>query len=80
MIEVKTDGSGKGRKTQLRAYERMMGIKPKKTGKRTVEIKITVRIPSLMTKRDAMREVRTLVNEQCNYSADPGDVRIVRAR
>lgn len=83
-MEIKTDGTGAARKTQLRAYKRLMGIrgKPSKRGegKRTVDIKITVRIPAMMTKKDAIREVRTLVNEQCNFTADPGDVRVVRAK
>lgn len=81
-MDVKTTGADKtAHRRQLKAYERMTGARSKRgQGKRTVEIRITVRIPALMTKKDAMREVRTLVNEQCNYSADPGDVKIVRAR
>lgn len=39
-----------------------------------VTMTVTVRVPKDMPVADARREVRTLINEQCNYSADAGAV------
>jgi len=56
-----------------------------KTRKR-VTMQVTVSVPTWMTAREARREVRTLINEQCNYMSlgqddqqvDPDTVRAVR--
>jgi hypothetical protein len=37
---------------------------------------VTVSVPNDMTPIEARREVRTLINEQCNYSADYGEVKV----
>lgn len=47
-----------------------------KTRKRVTVI-MTVSVPAGMTPAAARREIRSLVNDQCNYSADPGDVKAI---
>lgn len=46
--------------------------------RKTVLMMVAVRVPPTMSARDAKREVRELINNQCNWSADPGDVRVVK--
>lgn len=41
-----------------------------------VRMDLTVRVPAEMTAAQARLEVRTLVNEQCNYCLEPGEVRV----
>lgn len=43
---------------------------------KTVTMLVTVSVPMEMSASDARREVRTLVNEQCNYAAEPEDVKV----
>jgi hypothetical protein len=43
--------------------------------KKTFDLTVTVSVPAWMTKAEARREVRTLINHQCNYmtgKAGPG--------
>lgn len=35
--------------------------------RKTLTMQVTVSVPAWMTAADARREVRTLINEQCNY-------------
>jgi hypothetical protein len=37
-------------------------------------------VPVEMTAAEARREVRTLINDQANWSADPGDVKAREVR
>lgn len=48
--------------------------------RKTVTMVLTVSVPVDMSAAEARREVRTLVNEQCNYSADEGDVKVRQLR
>jgi hypothetical protein len=44
--------------------------------RKKVTMLLTVSVPREMSPADARREVRSLVNEQCNYSADYGAVKV----
>ncbi|MBS4016809.1 MAG: hypothetical protein KGZ68_01110 [Dechloromonas sp.] len=44
--------------------------------RKLVTMLVTVSVNPDMCARDARREVRTLVNEQCNYRWDPEDIRV----
>jgi hypothetical protein len=44
--------------------------------RKQVTMLVTVSVPREMTAAEARLEVRTLVNDQCNYSADEGDVKV----
>lgn len=48
--------------------------------KRRKEIAMLVRVtvPSWMTAMQTRKEVRTLINKQCNYSADEHDVKVAQ--
>lgn len=46
--------------------------------KKILRMLIEVSVPRNMTAIQARREVRTLINEQCNYAADYGDVRAAK--
>ncbi len=46
--------------------------------RRKVRMDLVVSVPKGMTAIQARREVRTLITNQCNYSAEPEDVRVVR--
>jgi|GEM_PF-6641029 len=37
--------------------------------KKVVEVIVKLRVPAWMTPSEARREVRTLINEQCNFMA-----------
>ncbi len=50
-----------------------------KTTKR-IALLVTVIVPIDMKPADARREVRTLITEQSNWSADPGDVRAISVK
>jgi predicted RNase H-like nuclease (RuvC/YqgF family) len=43
-----------------------------------ITMTLTVRVPLRMSASEARREVKTLVSEQCNYSADEDEVRAVK--
>lgn len=43
--------------------------------KKSHYVLVRVSAPGDMSAADVRREVRTLINEQCNYSADVGDIR-----
>lgn len=49
-------------------------MKPLKRKRVTMTLDVTV--PRAMSLAAARREVRTLIRDQCNYSADPGDIRV----
>jgi hypothetical protein len=36
---------------------------------------VTVSVPAGMSAAAARREVKTLISEQCNYSAEPDDIK-----
>ena len=42
---------------------------------KTMRVLVTLIVPRDMTAIQARREVRTLINDQSHYAADPGDVR-----
>jgi hypothetical protein len=44
--------------------------------RKTVTMLVRVSVPVDMTAAEARREVRTLINDQSNYMADPDDVRV----
>lgn len=44
--------------------------------RKTVTMLLKVSVPAGTSAADARREVRTLVNDQCNYWLDPEDVRV----
>ena len=44
--------------------------------RKLVSMKLTVSVPADMSAAQTRLEVRTLINEQCNYSADEGDVKV----
>ncbi len=44
--------------------------------RKLVSMKLTVSVPANMPAAQARLEVRTLVNDQCNYSADEDDVKV----
>ncbi len=44
--------------------------------RRTVSMHVVVIVPMETTPKLARLEVRTLINDQCNYHLDPGDVRV----
>lgn len=46
--------------------------------RKNVTMLVTVSVPFDMTAADARREVKTLIKEQANYAAEPGDVKPVR--
>ena len=46
--------------------------------RKLVPMVVMVSVPATMTARKARREVRTLINHQANWSADPGDVKVRR--
>lgn len=48
--------------------------------RKTVTMLLTVSVPKGMSATQARLEVRTLVNHQCNYAADEGDVKVRRLR
>ena len=43
--------------------------------RKLVRIALTVSVPRDMSAADARREVRTLISNQSNYSAEPDDVK-----
>lgn len=45
--------------------------------RKRVTMLFTVSVPTDASASDARREVRTLINEQCNYYLDYGDVKAV---
>lgn len=50
--------------------------KQRRPRRKDVWMLLRVSTPPGTTARDARREVRSLVNDQCNYSLDPGDVKV----
>jgi hypothetical protein len=44
--------------------------------RKTVTMLVRVSVPVDMTAAEARREVRTLINDQSNYMADPDGVRV----
>lgn len=53
-----------------------MKRRPKKT--RLLTLVVKVRADATFSAAAVRREVRCLINDACNYAADPGDVRAVR--
>lgn len=48
--------------------------------RKKVTMLVTVSVPVAMTAAQARREVRSLVTDQCNYAADPDEVKAVKVR
>lgn len=48
--------------------------------RKTMTMILTVTVPAEMSAAHARLEVRTLINEQCNYSAESGDVKVRQLR
>lgn len=48
--------------------------------RKKVTMLVTVSVPVAMTAAQARREVRTLITDQCNYSADEGDVKALKVK
>lgn len=48
----------------------------RKPSRKTVRLVLTVTVPKNMTATQTRREVRALINDQCNYMAEPEDVRV----
>lgn len=46
----------------------------KRPEKRTLDFVVRVRVPATMSTRAAAREVRTLLQHQTTYDADPDDI------
>ncbi len=46
--------------------------------RKKVTMLVTVTVPAETTPAEARREVRTLVNEQCNYFLDYNEIRAVK--
>lgn len=44
--------------------------------RKQITVAVTLSVKPDMSKADAVRELRTLVNEQCNFHFDPEDVRV----
>ena len=66
--------------TSLKRKRRNEVRRPRAPTTRTLQMLVTVRIPREMTAIQARREVRCLITEQCNYAAEPDDVRAVSVR
>jgi hypothetical protein len=45
------------------------------TERKKVKMIVTVSVPKHISASAARREVRTLINQQCNYFAEPEDIR-----
>ncbi|HEY2017544.1 MAG TPA: hypothetical protein VGH38_28760 [Bryobacteraceae bacterium] len=43
-------------------------------------VRVSVPVELRLTKRGVAREGRTLINEQCTYAVDPGDIRVRSCR
>ena len=41
-----------------------------------IEMRLTISVPNDMKTSQARREIRSLINEQCNYTAEYGDVKV----
>ncbi len=52
----------------------------RKPGRKLITMQVQVSVPATMQKARAVLEVRTLINEQANYFAEPGDVRVRTCR
>jgi ribosomal protein S17 len=52
----------------------------RKPARKDLNIALRVSVPIDMTPRQATREVRTPVTNQCNWSADRDDVRVRRCQ
>ena len=48
--------------------------------RKRLQMLVTVSVPADMPASDARREVRTLISEQCFYSADEGDVKAISVK
>lgn len=44
--------------------------------RKLVTMIVTVSVPAFLSAHGARREVRHLINEQCNYGLDTGDVKV----
>lgn len=49
------------------------------TKRKKISFLVTVSVPGWMTAAEARREIKTLINDQCNYTAEPEEVRAVKA-
>lgn len=48
--------------------------------RKTIEILIAIRVPESMTAKEVQREIKSLINDQCNYIADPEDLRVLSSK
>lgn len=48
--------------------------------RKKVTMIVTVTVPATMTAAQARREVRCLITNQCNYSADADEVKAIKVR
>lgn len=46
--------------------------------RKIIEMTVKVSVPSHMSASEARREVRTLISSQCNYAAEPDDVKALK--
>lgn len=53
---------------------------PRSKSRRTVAMTVVVTVPIGTTHGQARLEVRTLINEQCNWKLDPGEVKVQSIR
>lgn len=44
--------------------------------RKQIELSMVLSVPVGMTKAAAKKEVRSLINEQCNWAADEGEVKV----
>lgn len=47
--------------------------------RKLIEVTVVLSVKEGTTKREALRELRTRVNESCCYSLEPEDVRVRKA-
>jgi hypothetical protein len=48
------------------------------TKRKRISFLVTVSVPEWMSPSEARREVRTLISEQCNFAAEPHEVKATR--
>ena len=67
---------------ELKAGLRAMGGQPlaDRPTRKLVTMMVAVTVPASMTSAQARREVRFLIADQCNASAEPGDIKPIAIR
>lgn len=51
-----------------------------KPSRKTITLTVRVSVPQQFPRSHVAREVRTLIASQCNYHAEPDDVRVIACR